>query len=118
MLRIKLHIAGNEQVEKTVMIVVSPGGTGRPAADGNSGFFSYVRESSIVVVVVEPVLAVIRDVKVRPPIVVVVAHCHAETPPFIPNPRFFRGIGEGSVVVVVKEHGLWGCGAAFQSIEG
>src|SRR5262245_33026152 len=81
--RIELHVAGNEKIEPPVAIVVAPGRAGGPAAQRDSGLFGNVGEGAIVIVVVEPVLAEIRNVEVRPAVVIVVADGNAKSPALV-----------------------------------
>src|SRR5260221_9030853 len=98
MRQIKLYVTGNERIEQTVVVVVSLGWSGGPAAESDASFFGDICERPIVIVVVQPVLAVIRDIDVRPAVVVVIAHCNAKSPAEIGDAGFFGDIGESAVV--------------------
>ena len=62
---VEVDIAGDVQIEQAVAVVVAPGRTGRPVAQGHAGFFGHIGKGSIVVVVVEAVLAVVAHVRCR-----------------------------------------------------
>ena len=104
-----MDVAGDEEVELAVAVVVSPGSTGGPVAEGYAGFGGDVGEGAVVVVMVEAVLAEVGDVEVRPAVVVVVGDGCAEAPAVVGDASFGGDVGEGSVVVVVEEGGV-GCG--------
>ena len=53
---IEVNVAGNEQIETAIPVVVAPGRSGRPVAEGHAGLFGDVGERAIVIVVVEPIL--------------------------------------------------------------
>ena len=57
------------------------------------------------IVVIKPVLAVIRDVQIRPAVVVVIADGHAKSPSLVGDARFVRHVGKRAVVIVVKKRG-------------
>ena len=54
---------------------------------------------------IETVLAVVRDVNVRPAVVVVVSDGHTESPALVRNASLFGHVSERTIVIVVKEHG-------------
>ena len=87
------------------MIVVSPCRSGRPAAERDARFFRHIGECTVVIVVVEPVLAEVRYINVRPPVVVVVSHDYTEAPAFVRDAGLFRNIRECAVMIVVQQHG-------------
>src|SRR5438445_5629090 len=106
MIDVVLHVARHEKIKKAVMIIVAPCGTCGPATKTDTSFSGNVSKSAIVIVVIQPILAVVGDVDVRPSIVVVVADGNAKAPPFVGNTSFFGNVGKCAVVVVVKEHGV------------
>ena len=101
-----VDIAGNEEVEPAVAVVVAPGGAGGPVAERDAGLFGNIGEGAVVVVVVEAVLAEVGDVEVGPAVVVVVADGHAEAPAVVGDAGFCGDVGEGAVMVVVEERGV------------
>ena len=115
---VEVDVAGDEEVEVAVAVVVSEGGSGGPGAEGDFGGFSNVSECAVVVVAIEAVFAVVGDVEVGPAVVVEVADDDAVAPAVVGDPGFFSDVGEGAVVVVVEEGGFW-CGLfAVEGIEG
>ncbi len=102
-----MDVAGDEEVEAAVAVVVAPGGAGGPVAERDSGFLGDVGEGAVVVVVVEAVLAEVGDVDVGPAVVVVVGDGDAEAPAFVGDAGFGGDVGEGAVVVVMEERGVW-----------
>src|SRR5947209_4102855 len=102
---IELGVARHEQIKAPVVIVVAPTGAGRPAVKGNPGFFRDVGKCSVMVVVIQAILAEICDVEVGPAIIVIIADCDAESP----TPVSYAGrvccVSKRSIVVIVQEHG-------------
>ena len=105
MIDVVFHIARHEKIKKAVMIIVAPRGTCGPATKTDTSFSGNVCKRTIVIVVIQPILAVVGDIDVRPSIVIVVADGNAKTPPFVGNSSCFGNVGKCAVVVVVKEHG-------------
>ena len=103
---IVMNVAGNEEIETPVSIVIAEGCAVRPVTQTNSRFFAYVSECAVVIVVVQTVIAVIGNKDIRPAIVVKVADGHAEAPSVVRDTRFGCHIGKGPVVVVVEERGM------------
>ena len=62
-LQVVVHVAGNEQVEAAIAVVIAEGRTVRPVAERYAGLFSNIGEGAGVVVVVEAVLAEVGDEK-------------------------------------------------------
>src|SRR5215470_5508396 len=102
---IELHVARYEEIQQSIVVVVAPGGTGRPPTEGHAGGFGDIRERAVVVVVVQTVFAVIRNVKIRPAIVVVVGCRYPKSPTLVGDSGLGGDVGKGAVVIVVQEHG-------------
>src|SRR5581483_2271431 len=66
-------------------------------------FNRYIRESAIAIVVVEDSTIEIGDEEVLPPIIVVVAHGDAESPPAMRQPGLGGHVGESSIMVVAVQ---------------
>ncbi len=103
-IEVVLDVAGNEEIEQTVVIIVAPGGAGGPAAESDAGFFGEVCKRAVAIVVIETVLAVVGDVDVRPAVVVVVRGGNAEAPTLVGDAGFLGNVSERAVVIVVEEH--------------
>ena len=102
--RIEFRVAGYEQIESPIVIVVTPARPGRPAAQRDSCFFGYIGESAIVIVVIKPVLAVIGHVNIRPTIVVIVSYCNSEPPALVGNSGFRGDVCKSAIVIVMEQH--------------
>ena len=100
------------------MIVISPRGPSGPASEGDARLFRYVREGTVAVIVIEPVLPVIRDVNVGPAVIVIVADRDAESLTFVGHTRLFGYIRKRAVVVVVEQHGAGSWFFSFQCCDG
>src|SRR5215469_10558527 len=99
------------------MVVVAPGWACRPATQRDSRFLRNVGECSIVIIMVEPVLAKIGHVDIRPAVVVVVRHSHTESPALVGDPRYSGDICECAVVVIMQEHRPWSGFLTFQGAD-
>jgi len=89
----------------TVAVIVDESAAGAPcsARTCDPGFFADVGECSVAIVVIEDILAVVRDVQILEAIVVIVADTHALAPAGMREAGFLSDIGEGAVVVVAVE---------------
>src|SRR5438309_1038034 len=104
--QIKLHVAWNEQVKPSVVIVISPCRRSGPTAKRYPCLLCHVGERAVPIIVVETILAVIRDINVRPAVVVIVTDGHTESPALVRNASLFGNVSERTIVIVVKEHCL------------
>src|SRR5690348_12484986 len=68
--QVGIHVVGNQQVKLAVAVVVHEGATRPPgfAVAGHPGLFANLGEGAVIVVV-EPVLAIVGDVDIIPAIV-------------------------------------------------
>src|SRR5271156_441366 len=105
MIGIEFNVAGNKEIEKTIVIVITPGRARRPSAQRDSSFFSNVGKGAVVIIVVEAVLAEIRNVDVGPAIVIVIANHGAKAPALVGDSGLVGDVGKGAVVIVVEQHG-------------
>src|SRR5258708_6914424 len=69
------------------------------------------------VVVVEPVLAVVADKEIGPTVVVIIRNRAAVSPAIIRHPGPLRYFGERSVMIVVEQCGVWRLFPSIQRIE-
>src|SRR5260370_21970670 len=60
-IEIELHVPRNKQIEQTVVIIIAPCRSGGPATQSDSGFFSDVGESAIMIGVGKAVSSGIRN---------------------------------------------------------
>ncbi len=70
------------------------------------------------VVVVEPVLADVGDIQVRPSVVVVIAHRNTHAPAVIGDARFCCDVSKSAIVVVMKECRVRGGRLAAERVVG
>src|SRR4029077_10524729 len=94
MIDVVFHVPRHEKIKKAVVIIVAPRGTCGPATKPDTGFSGNISKSAIVIVVIQPIIAVVGHVDVRPSIVVVVADGNAKAPPFVGNTSFFGNVGK------------------------
>ena len=102
---IEIHIAGDEQIQMTVAVIVQKTAARAPAGprSRDAGFFRDIRKRPIAVVAVEHVLPPVRDEQIVEAVVVVVADTTRLPPAGVGQPRLLRDIGECAVAVVVKQ---------------
>src|SRR6266550_4134995 len=109
MIRVILHVTWYKQIQQAIVIVVPPGWSGGPTTDSYTGFLCDIGEGTVMIVVVEAILAEIGDIYVGPAVVIIVSDSHAETWRF-QNRRFFRPAGtmmefiETSLLGDIDEH--------------
>ncbi len=72
--KVKVDVVGDHEIDEAIAVVVAESGAGGPAAVGDSGFCGHVGEGAVAVVAIENIPAEAGDVDVGPAIVVVVAH--------------------------------------------
>src|ERR1017187_8188362 len=101
-----MDVAGDKQVEPAIAIVISKRRTRGPPPKRDTGLLRYVSEGAVVVVVVQPVFAIVRYEDIGPAVVVVVADCNAEAPAVIGHAGRRSNVGECAVVIVVEECGM------------
>src|SRR6185437_5241832 len=101
------NVAGHKEIEKSVAVVVSKGRPGRPAAKRDSGSRGNVGERAVMVIAVQSVSSGhIRDVEIRPAIVVEISNGHSNTPSIVRDPRLSGDVGKRAVVIVTKQRGM------------
>src|ERR1035437_3244868 len=101
-----VHIAGNEQIQTAIAVVIAPGGARRPVAQPPPRLLGYVGKRPVMVVPVEAVLAVVGDIDVRPAIIVEIADDGAKAPAIVPDSSFRSDIRERAIVIVVEQSGV------------
>ena len=69
------------------------------------------------IIVVKPVLPVVPHIDVGPAVVVVVGNAHAVAPTVVCHASLGSHIGEGSIMIVVKQRGVRRRFLAIQRIE-
>src|SRR2546430_8106745 len=102
MFQIKLQVTWNKQIEQPIVVIITPGRSGRPSPQCYPGLLGDVGESAVVVVVIQAVLAVVGDVDVRPIIVIIVRHGHTKSPTLVRNAGLFGDLAKSAVMVVVE----------------
>ncbi len=113
-----MHVSGNKQIQPPIAVVVAPRCSGRPVAKLHAGLLRNVGKRSVVIVVVQPILAPVGNKNIRPAIVVVVGHRCANTPAVVGYTGFGCYVGKCSVVIVVEERCVRRCLFAVERIEG
>src|ERR1700730_3295900 len=105
MIGIKLDGTRHKQIQTTTAVVIAPSSTRGPASYCYSRLFSDVAECTIVIVAIEAILAKVRDVDIRPAIVIEICDGYSEAPALVGDSGFFGHVSEGTVTIVVEQHG-------------
>ncbi len=100
----KIYIVDNHEIDKSISVVVTEGGSSRPSAVGHTSFCGHVGEGAISVIAIEDVAAQAGHIKVRPAVVVVVSYSSAHSKAWRGKARFCRHIGKSAVVVVMVKN--------------
>src|SRR5712664_1958839 len=120
--QVELHVAGDVKVQLAVAVVVAErrarGPDGLRAADRYARLLCKVCERAVMIVVIDTILAVIRDVQIRPAVIVEVAHGHAKPPSLIGYACLFGDVGKRAVVIVMKQSRAGRLPFALESIKG
>ena len=103
--RVEIHVAGDEQIQMTVTVVVQETAAGAPARprSRDAGSFRDVRERAVAVVAVEHVVAPVGDEQIVEAVVVVVADATGLPPAGMGQPGLRGDVGERAVAVVVEQ---------------
>ena len=115
-IRVKLYVPGNEKIQSTIVVVVAPRRPCRPSTESHSRSFGHVCEGAVVVVVVEPILAKIRHVKIGPAVIIIVSNGYSESPAFVGNAGLGSRVRKRAVVIIAKSMAL-GAGSLPLSAE-
>ena len=106
MFKVVVDVAGDEEIEAAVAVVVAPGCAIGPVAESDTGLFGHVSECAVVVVVVKAIMAEVGDEDVGPSVIVVVGDGYAEAPAFVGDTGFCSDVSERAVVIVMEECGM------------
>src|SRR6185437_3388263 len=104
-------------IEATIAVVVAESCARGPASQRDSSFFANISKSSVVVVMVQAVLAKISYVYVRPAVVVEIAYRDAESPSIIGHTGFGGDIRKSPVMIVMEQSSPWGWSLPFKAVE-
>src|SRR5260370_5425970 len=102
---VKFYVPRDKQIEASVAIVVAEGRTCGPAAQRDASLFRYISKCSIMIIAIEPILAVVRHVDVWPAIVVKISDSHAKSPALVGHAGAVGHIRERAIVIVVIQRG-------------
>src|SRR5580658_4392210 len=104
-----LAVIDHKQIEQTVVVVIEPAGANRPhlfsveQRPAHTRFGGGVSESAVSIVMKQLIAGNVCDKKIRPSIVIVIAHRYSHPVAHSGHPGPLRHIGERAIVVVVKE---------------
>jgi hypothetical protein len=112
MIQIVVNVTGNKEVEAAIAIVIAESRSRGPIPERHARFLGNVGERSIMIVVIEAILAEVGDVEIGPAVVVKIAHHRTKPPAIIRYAGLLGDIRKGSVVIVVEEGGVRRSGLA------
>jgi hypothetical protein len=109
MMKVRMNVAGNKQIEVAVAVVVGPGGAGTEATHLDARAFGHILELTPAQVVVQHVMSVAGHVQIRQAIVVIIANRDRHAPSAGSEPGSRRDVGEmeigaASILVVQSDH--------------
>ena len=117
--QIKIDVVGDEKIEMAIPVVVDECAACAPATllPSDSGLLAHVGKSSIAVVVIENVLAVVSYEQIFEAIVVIISNANALPPAAMAQSSFCGHVGECAVAIVLEQmrRGFVSRGKAFQS---
>src|SRR4029077_10081634 len=90
----------------------------RPTPKRHAGFLGDICECAVMIVVVKPVLPKVRDVNIRPPVVVIIADRDSDSPSLIRDASFLCDIRKSPVTIIVEKHGSRWCFLPLQRRDG
>ena len=106
---VPVDVAGNEEVEVAVTVVVAPGGRAGPVAELDAGLLGDISECAVMIVAIEAIFADVGDVDIGPAVVVEIGDGDAGAPAIVGDSGLGGDVCECAVVVVAKERGVgWG----------
>src|SRR5690349_15535142 len=95
-----LNKAAQKKVGQSIIVVIEPHGTRRPAGRGYTRFFGHVRECAITIVVIKNALAVSGNEQVCVAVIIVIASSHTHSECAACDTCLFGHIGERAIVVI------------------
>src|SRR6267143_4278197 len=109
LIRIKLYVIRDKQVEVSIAVVIKPSRRRRPSAIVvHARLRGYIGERPIAIVVIQRRMPVASHVNVRKSVVIKIADGHAkEKRPVRSNARLLRHVRKSSIAVVSIERWLW-----------
>src|SRR5215471_9898824 len=101
--QIQINVVGNEQVQMTITIVVHEGASSIPAGafPAYTGFIGNVSKSSVAVIVIKSVLAVVGNEKVFVTVIIVVADADSLSPSRSRQTCATSHISKGAISIVL-----------------
>jgi hypothetical protein len=97
---VEIHELANKKIKATIIVVVEPDGARGPAGSRNAGFFGYIGESAVSVVVIEDVAAILSDIDIGEAVAIVIADSDSLTIASTQYSGLLANVGECSVAVV------------------
>src|ERR1035441_8592057 len=113
-----MNISGDKQIQPAVAVVIAPGCTIGPVAQRHSSLFRYICKGSVMIVVVETVLAKVGHKYIRPAVIVIVADGDTESPAIVRYAGFFCNVGKCPVMIVMKQGRVRRVFLAFKGVVG
>src|SRR5215831_1633006 len=103
MVDIQMGVARDEQVHKTIAVVVTPGCTRHKSAAVYTSFVGYIFEFAVSQAVIQSAAVKACHVEVQLAVVIVVRYCNAHPPTSTIQTRGFRDVLERAVRFLMVE---------------
>src|ERR1700691_6400024 len=103
---VPVQIAGHEQVQFAIVVIVKKSRRDRPAAASNASLCGDIRKGSVAVVVIKNVFRIVRDENIRIAIIVIIAPGAAHaiiSVACIFQPSFLGHVGETAIAILPVE---------------
>ena len=118
MVHIEVNVARDKEIQLAVPVIIAKRSPGGPIAQRHPGLFGHIGKCAVMIVVVQPVFAIVGDINIWPAVVVVIADGHAKTPAVIGDARLGGYVSERPIMVVMKQRRVRSLALAVVSIVG
>src|SRR4051812_34744273 len=107
--RVKLYIVRNEQVQKSIAVVINETAPGIPSGvrTKQASLERYIAKAALSEISVERILAPVSDEQIVESIVIEISHAAALTPAGPHEPGSGSHIGKGAVAIVMEQAACW-----------
>jgi hypothetical protein len=101
--KVPLHVAGHDQVEAAVAIVVHEAGAGAPSAPAHTSLRGNVSKSAVAIVAIKNIPAQVGDQQVDVPVIVVIPDRHSHAVGVALHAGCLGDVGKGAIAIVTIE---------------
>src|SRR2546429_2259325 len=107
-INVNVDVAGNEQIDESVTVIVSPGCASAESAAGHSRFVGHILKLAVAHIAIERIAAVAGDVDIGKSVIVVIGDDDAHAPAFARQAGRLGDVMEfeAGVLMVERDHGI------------